>query len=341
MSAASPIIAPEVVPVVHRSLEPVHIIGHGRSGTSNMVRLLRDYLRISFGTESQFIIRFHQNLASYGDLTVESNRRRLVEHICTERWFQRCYKRFRFTTTPDAILADIREFTYPGVLAATFRQLAKHFGLERWGDKTPEYHHDLDVLLSLFPKAKFIHMVRDGRDVALSGFETAFGEKNVYMAAVDWTTAMREACRFAETVPADQLIEIRYEDLLTQPTREFNRLIEFLDIDDADGRLLAHIDATINDRLMLGNFNKWKQRLTPRQIARFDGVACDFLRRYGYECTAAEPARRNWLSDGYWRLDSTFRNLLRADHLADNVYRARLRLTTAMRRLARPASPAH
>ncbi|MEO2030453.1 MAG: sulfotransferase [Planctomycetaceae bacterium] len=314
-----------IPPVVHRNTAPVHVIGHGRSGTSVFIRLLRKYLQIAFGTESQFIVRYYNRLERYGDLAEESSRLRLVEDICRERWFRRSGERFGFSTTADAILADTEEPSYAGVLDATFRQLAKHLDMQRWGDKTPEYIDDLPLLYNLFPGAKYIHVVRDGRDVALSGFEMPFGEKNVFMAGRDWSTAIRKVNAFARSINAEQFLEIRYEDFLSEPREQFVRLIEFLEIDDSDGRLIDFIAGSISDDLMLGNFNKWRTRLNPRQIRRFDGIASNELQQYGYETSVDGSRRPSPIETAYWWLDNKARRLVNWQNIKDTAYRLSLR----------------
>lgn len=312
--------------VRHRSTAPVHVLGHARSGTSVFVRLLRKYLHIGFGTESQFVFRIQSQLKTYGDLNIEANRRHLVEDICQERWFERTHRRLGFTTTPDAILADVQEFTYPGILDATFRQLASYLEMPRWGDKTPDYLNHLPELYALFPDARYIHVARDGRDVALSAFEQAFGEKNVHCAAVDWTEAMQKVQDFRESCPESQFLEVRYEDFLTDPVPVFRRLIDFLDIDDADGQLLQFIEQNIDSDLKRGNFEKWRSRLTPSELRRFDRIAHDHLVHYGYESSATGTVPPGPVSSAWWNLDNKARKLLRSDYWSDNLYKLRLRL---------------
>lgn len=89
--------------IVHARVNPVFVIGHARSGTSILTKLLRQHFRISFGTESQFIIRYHDRLVAYGDLQVDSHVRRLIEDISRERCFER-WNKFRFRLTPSACL---------------------------------------------------------------------------------------------------------------------------------------------------------------------------------------------------------------------------------------------
>ena len=72
--------------VRHTNNAPVFVIGAARSGTSILCSLIRRYLKTSFGTESQFIIRVHQALARYGDLRHDANLRRLVDDIASWIW---------------------------------------------------------------------------------------------------------------------------------------------------------------------------------------------------------------------------------------------------------------
>lgn len=198
----------------HMRSTPVHIIGHARSGTSILADVLRRYLNISFGTESQFIIRFEKKLAQYGDLRSEGNIKRLIRDVAQERCFQRWHKFDGFVLDAEQIFHDLPERSYRGVLEAAFMQLAQHGGMNRWGDKTPEYVFHLPVLYHLLSDAQYIHIVRDGRDVALSIFQQEFGAKNVYKAAIDWRQQMQLVHHFAQTLPPEQFVEIRYEDFL-------------------------------------------------------------------------------------------------------------------------------
>ncbi len=320
--------------VVHQSLAPVHVIGHARSGTSVFVRMLRKYLRIGFGTESQFIIRFYENLSRYGDLADDSSRRRLVEDICQERWFERCDHRFGgFETSPDEILADVATPSYAGVLDAVFRQLAKQMRMERWGDKTPEYIDHLPVLFELFPDARFIHVVRDGRDVALSGFEQPFGEKNVFTAARAWKAAMDKVQAFAGSIPQRQFLEVRYEDFLAEPGDCFEKLIEFLEIDPQDGQLAKAITESVRGELKVGNTEKWRRRLSERQIQRFDRLAADALSHYGYAVSVDSAQPGNRLVNSYWQCDDFIRRVSHPGFLQNAAYRARLRVRDVFRGL--------
>jgi len=321
------------VPFVnHLELAPVMIVGHGSSGTSITGHMIREYLRVSFGTESQFIPRYYYRLARYGDLAIDANLRRLVADILAERWFARCRK-FGFETNVDAVLCGVSQRTYRGVLDSIFGQLALHNRMARWGDKTPEYIHHLPVLKALFADARYIHLVRDGRDVALSVFERFWGAKNIVTAALEWRFALERAREFAQTLEPGRLLELRYEDLLREPRQTFERIIQFLRIDDAGGRLLDDIERRAARELKANNFDKWKKALTPRQQLEFDRIGGDLLAEYGYETTSTEVRLPGSIERAFWSLDSRVRQWGRVDYWKDDLYKAGLMTRELLRGL--------
>jgi hypothetical protein len=198
--------------------------------------------------------------------------------------------------------------------------------MDRWGDKTPEYSRHLPVLRNLFPSAQFVHIVRDGRDVALSGYLTHFGAKNAYAAASEWRDVMEKVHAFADTMPSSSFIELRYEDLLTRTSETLARLIRFLEIHDPDGCVSEAVGRQAGSELRADNFNKWKTELSRRDQDIFAVLAGAWLSRYGYEVTRLTRPAPGLLARLYWRADNAMRRMVVRDHWFDSVYKARLRL---------------
>lgn len=313
---------------------PVFMIGHGSSGTSILATLLREQLGVAFGTESQFIIHYYRRLHRYGDLQDDRNLRRLVSHILAERFFRRSAK-FGFQTDVDSILDRVQERSYRGVLDAIFGEFARQLNMARWGDKTPAYNRDLDVLDALFPDAQFIHMIRDGRDVALSVSRRYWGHKNVSMAAIDWRDEIELIDRFVSTLPAGRIIEIKYEELLTEPVETMRRLAEFLGLSDPDGTILAEIERTVPGRLKRSNFDKWRQEWRPAKRIVFETIACQQLRRHGYETIVeTQGTEPGVLARACWYCDDKMKKWTYADYWRDNLYKVRWRGRNALRAVA-------
>lgn len=317
----------------HTRPGPVFVIGDARSGTSLTCRLLRRYLKVSFGTESQFILRYLQRLPRYGDLRQDDNLRRLIGDIGRERFFERTFLNWRFVFDPEKAVADTVERSYAGVLNAIFLQLARHNRMVRWGDKTPQYNHDLAALDRLFPTAQFVHVVRDGRDVAVSLSQTAFGAKNACEAALGWQRTLEAIGAFGARLPPDRYHVVRYEELTSQPADTLASLSRFLGIDDRDGQLDSYVREHVWQDVRGGNSNKWQTALAPREIERFEGIAGRTLRSLGYPLALDGTARPVTVSEMmFWRLYGRLTRMSMAGYWEDNLYKLRLRT----RRVGRP-----
>lgn len=324
--------ATETHHVTHLDASPVFVIGHARSGTTILTKLIRKHLQIAFGTESQFIVRLARRSASFGDLTDEGNRKRLVAALSMERFFFRTHRNYGFALDVDAVVRESTAGTYRSVLDAMFGQLASHMGYSRWGDKTPEYAHHLPVLYGLYPEAAFVNVIRDGRDVALSIFETPFGSKNLYVAARDWVRCLDAVEQFTRTHPAARLLNVRYEDLLTQPERVFRLLIDFLNVSDHGG-LSSRIAIAVKSELRPGNSCKWKTRLRAEEQRLFETVAGAALVRYGYERVAPDASPPGLIGSLYWTAQDFARRARTDGYWRDTLYRCGLRLGVAGRPL--------
>lgn len=153
-----------------------------------------------------------------------------------------------------------------------------------WGDKTPWYIEALSLLRDLFPAAKFVYLVRDGRDVALSLLQKPWGPNNVWACATYWDKLNQRSPVIDDLVADGRLIKLFYEDLLEDPATYAQALHEFIDqpITDATRAQLG--------KTMRGNKEKWKTAMSESQIRTFEGVASASLIEHGYRLHY-EPAR--------------------------------------------------
>ena len=178
------------------------------------------------------------------------------------------------------------------------------------GEKTPDNIRSLDLLRTLFPRAKFLHIVRDGRDVAVSAWfhnlrldadwtRKTFGSLAGYVRdyASIWAREIGQARAFAAKHP-DQYLEFRYEDLHRDPAPILRGALEFLGVDASDGAIAGCREAGAFERLSGGRkwgeedpeslFRKgvsgdWKNHFDDQMRAAFTAAAGDLLRDLGYE----------------------------------------------------------
>jgi hypothetical protein len=155
----------------------------------------------------------------------------------------------RFHTWPDFQLSALdlmSEVERCGDTAAAdaartfYRLYAARFGKTRWGDKTPVYGANLDLIESLLPESRFIHLIRDGRDVALSVRPLWFRPgDSVEALAADWKARLTETRARGSRV--EHYLETRYEALVLDPERTLREICGFIDL-PFDARMLTYYE---------------------------------------------------------------------------------------------------
>ena len=279
---------------------PFFVVGNDRSGTT-MLRLVLDRsAEAAVPPESMFLVDTAAARRS-GDLGDAAEAARLLERI----WEHPRVRGWGLPREPPPVPAGLSHSgAYRFAVEAPFRAYASLAGKSRWGDKTPAYLHQVDELFAVWPDARLIVLVRDGRDVALSIMGLPFGPNNVWAAARTWAAGIRRG-QEAERRHPDQVLTLRYEDLASEPKREVERACEFLGlafdeamlaIEETDAAKLAKgqegwftsVWAGINTSAV----GKWRREMTPAQQAVFAAVAGDELRALGYETAegVAPPA---------------------------------------------------
>ncbi len=268
------------------------VIGCPRSGTTLVSQLLEP---TAYGSpvETHFITKYARQLERYGDVTVRDNFERLAGDILRERPVMQ----WKLGTTTGELWRLVRDagpLGYRELVDALCMLRSTALGRTSWGDKTPHFILHLDVLSTLYPDAKYVCVVRDGRDVALSLLEKPWGPNNIYACARYWAQCHAETPAFAALRARGSLLELRYETLLQQPEDTIQRLYGFLEEDCPPARL-----AQLSGVLRRNNSGRWRQRMRPRDVRIFESEAGNTLRRLGYEATFEERGLSS-LAAGWW-----------------------------------------
>jgi hypothetical protein len=172
-------------------------------------------------------------------------------------------------------------------LRAFYGLYAEQRGKPRWGDKSPSYVRRMRRVASALPEAHFVHLVRDGRDVALSQVEVDFGPDEVTGAAEDWVNGIEKARRQARRLR--HYLELRYEDLVADPEPALRRVCEFVDLPWEPAMLDYHEGAAE------------RMAEVTRDFARGEGPAIPAAVRAERHTRVAEPPQR--ARAGRWRTD--------------------------------------
>lgn len=277
---------------------PVFVVGMPRSGTKLLRDLLRGHSRVRIPpVETNILQRWVAEWDRFGDLS-DPNR-----FSAFYRWNLRApyflyQSRQRAGVIPEeAWYGGCRRFD-PGDV---FEALVRHDagappGSDLvWGDKSPDYVNHIDVLASVFPHARFVHIFRDARDQCLSLRRR--NATSAARAAQRWADGVTKARRDGRRVP-ERYLEVRYEDLLARPEAELRRCCDFLGLDFEAGMVTLRFstegtgDAKGAHEVVSGNVRKYVHAMGPRTIRRIEEIAGPALRELRYEVSYSGRERR-------------------------------------------------
>ena len=267
---------------------PLFIVGMPRSGTKLLRGMLNQHPEIGIPlNETEFLPAWIRRWASFGDL---SNSRTFLEFF--QQFHETFYFQNRLREHGQCIKPDVWYLRCKGdfSIANVFEQLIRHdVDLPKggiWGDKSPSYVRHISLIQSIFPTARFIHLVRDARDYVLS-LENAFG-KNRLRAAQRWNDSVLLAQQEG-TVLGENFCMVRYEDLVDQPELEARKLCVFLNVEyEAQMVSLSRATENLGDtkgatNIVAGNYGKYQEKMTLDEIAAVESYCADALVQFRLE----------------------------------------------------------
>jgi hypothetical protein len=202
---------------------PIFIIGVGRSGTTLLRLMLHHHPRIAIPYESHFITKYQTELGRFGDLDNDANIQALLNAILSEDIVKLWDHKFDAAR----VASRLRQRNLAGIIDAVYSDYAIGHNKKRWGDKS-YYLDQLPIINTLFPEAQFIHIIRDGRDVASSVLKLTWGPANLVAAAEWWNNHVWLGRRIGAILGAERYLEVRYEDLVENPEEKLKHICEFL-----------------------------------------------------------------------------------------------------------------
>lgn len=272
------------------SRAPVFLVGFQRSGTTLLRLLLDAHPELAIPFESMVLVDFWRKRAAYGELSEAANRRRLVQDLLASRGISR----WRPAVTFDDIDID-RCTTYASTIDQVFGAYARRCGKGRWGDKTPGYLSDLHVLNEWFSDAQVVHLVRDGRDTAMSVVRQPWGPGDFLSALRQWNEVVTWSRKMGRMLPAHRYLEIRYEDLVADQEHVLRAITTFLGLPFDPVMLDAH--ERVQDKLPTRSLSfhrnlgtpmnpdlamQWRQSLSPSDQVLALRIAGPLLGELGY-----------------------------------------------------------
>lgn len=293
-----------------REIAAPFVVGVARSGTTVMRLMLDAHPQLAIPAETHFvpglIVRWRKLEAS--GAPQHELRALCVDFITSHpRWGD-------LGISAGELEAHLTAIPAPGVAdaaRAVHLLAAERAGKPRWGDKTPGYLRKMRLIKRALPEARFVHVIRDGRDVALSLAEVSWGTDDVAEAAELWKKGIKGARRHAGRMPPGSYMEMRYEALVFDPEVVLREVAAFVELPWDERMLDYHENAgermapTVRDmRSRAGRVitaaerqrqhalaaepprpdrvGRWQQEMKPGDRSRFEKVAGGLLEELGY-----------------------------------------------------------
>ena len=204
------------------------VVGVGRSGTTLLRLMLDAHPELAIPAETHFVPELLERESECHDAG------ELVDAIVGYRTWE------DFGLDAEALRAAAADARGAAdVLRAFYGLCARREGKPRWGDKTPGYVKRMKAIGHGLPEARFIHLIRDGRDVAISRRKRGMGaEKPMGDVADLWKRRIENARRQAKRLRG-RYLEIRYEDLVAAPEPALREICDLIEL-GFDPAMLAH-----------------------------------------------------------------------------------------------------
>jgi hypothetical protein len=269
------------------------VVGVGRSGTTLLRLMLDAHPQLAIGPETQFLPDVIDAADPAGAI------------VGSRTWDD-------FGLDAQEFARRVNDQDIAGVLRTFYGLYAESQGKSRWGEKTPGYVRSMDSIAAILPEGRFIHLIRDGRDVALSRRARGMGaDKPMAKTANLWRRRIEDARKQARGLDG-RYMELRYEDLVTDPEPHLRTICEFVELEfdpamlrhsegaearlaelggleavggrqarDADERASAH--ARAKEAASTARIGIWRTEMDEADRHEFEAVAGDLLRDLGYD----------------------------------------------------------
>jgi Sulfotransferase family len=290
---------PETVKLSRHAQErdrPVIVGGCPRSGTTLLRTMLNSHPELGVPRETRFVLEIWEKRHHFGDLR-DPEKRRGVGRWIFRREETNAGRLGLNKTQAIRRLMDAPP-TLGSLLATAFLLYAERFGKIRWGDKRPTYAARMYVIWDFFPTAQFINMVRDPRACAASMRKLGWYDGDIAPAVELWERSVKVVDRWRKRLAPDQLVDIKYEDLVADPAAQLPHVAAFTGLAGDDHALESMLhyyedDEARNPRYHANvsrppdpsRVDEWKKVLEPGEVAFIEQALGPLMTRYGYEAS--------------------------------------------------------
>ncbi|MDC0363007.1 sulfotransferase [Halioglobus sp.] len=279
---------------------PLFLVGHSRSGTQLLRTLLNRHKQIAIVTnESKFIPAVMERFGPPSRLSDPAKIHDFYQFFSDTTFYRRLREK-GFALSEEELMRLSDPSSWESFFEVIFRFYAPSAGKKAesfiWGDKSPRYLKELESFTTCFPNSKFIHIIRDPRDVCLSHKKR--WRTPCELTAAKWQARVGESRQVGASLGAQRYRELRYEDLLLDTESVIRSLCDFLGVGfHPDMTRLAEPvsdyqdgDAGLAQKIVTINREKWREAMGRSELKRVEEIAYSQLVNLGYAITLAHEA---------------------------------------------------
>jgi hypothetical protein len=270
------------------------VVGAERSGTTMLRTMLDAHHDLAVLYEPHVVTELDSPAVRHADGSVHIGRfaKAFVEH----RWFP------RWEMTPGEV-TDVLTDADPVYFCEAVRCLYAHYAAvrdkRRYGDKSPSYIEQMVRIGETFSEARFVHLVRDGRDASRSLQQAPWGPDDFAGCVRQWRDWVQAGLRAGARLGAERYLEIRYEELVGDPRRVLAAVCGFADLAFDEQMLSFHQHADDVLRYERPNYHPnlsaplraglrdWRRDLSQAEATEFEEIAGALSERLGYQSVTA------------------------------------------------------
>jgi hypothetical protein len=304
----------------------IFVVGASRSGTNLVRALLNRHSTLWISGETHYFDDLRPRLPGSGTVRLEGEAR----DRCERYFLALSHRAFGQEGDPAESRIDAQELrTLAGELGSTgdayfealCRLRAQLHGRGRWGEKTPRHVYRIDDLLTAFPEAKVVCLVRDPRAVVAShrdwhgaGKRRGVSESpeleadrrrtrrsfNVLLMSLLWRGVVRESFAGLERRGPERVRIQRFERLAEEPEAEVRELCAWLELEYEPELLEIPVVnssyATTGEGVSAEPVGRWRERLSGSQVGVVQSCCGELMGELGYELepVSVSPLRLAW-----------------------------------------------
>ena len=291
---------------------PFFVVGNPRSGTTLLRSILCGHSQIDIPDETGF-------LAHLGRYQSRRLSREEIEQLVGDLGRMN-HEWSGLVDDVDTFCESLPESTLRHALDALYR--IKTNDAARWGDKGPSYVRVLPTINKIFPDAKFIHIIRDGRDSVLSALKKwsdRYWYYDTYYLLQTWKQNVTLGRQAASWLGPERYLEIRYEELVENTEATVRKICDFLDEpfeatmleNTAAGKRIAGPTGhhEVAAPVSVGSVANWKTKMTVFDQKLSEQMVGPLLRDLGYDVpempamTIGERIKKTQMAVRYLSLD--------------------------------------